>query len=407
VPQLNNIYAGTWNATAGKDIGKFGVNPIETNAPIQNLLAGGNIDVTNTGNVLLNADATNGSIRFQSTGDILLGHSFAPNGSNSLIAGGSIFSQGGPSVRVIAYDVIRLIAGGVVGTASNRIQTQLNHAGNLFLEAHGQQGILSANIQGNFTRASLQFLNTPPGLVIFNGIASGGDALKPLERNTSSLYFNPNPISLPAYAYFNGRYSADFPRFFDQNRFAFAPVTSISTAPIDVLPIEGLGILPPVVPIPGPAVPPVPVPVPEAGRPPLTVPLPGLAKAPAPLPVPERIPGPVYVAPGHVSDTSASQGQAGLAGDQQKKKKALESAAPAGTLPLVVPVPSSSVPLVQESETQNSNPPFPVSPIASEVRAAGKALQQAPSPIENKASVTEAGQTQAPAAGVSAETSNR
>ena len=321
VPQLNNIFAQIWNATAGKDIGVLHSNSIETDAPIQNLLAGGTIDVVNQGNVLLNADATNGSIRFQSSGDILLGHAFAAFGANSLIAGGSILSQGGASTRVIGNDVIELIAGGIIGTTSNFIQTQLNHAGNLFLEAHGQQNGMSANIQGNFTRASVQFLNTPPGLVSFNGIVFGGATAPLLEASVSSLYFNPNPVSLPAYAYFNGRYAADFPAFFDQNRFAFGPATDINTAGIDVLPIEGLGTLPGIVPLPAPT--PAPVPVPEAEHPPLTVPLPGLATAPVPQPTQDQSSA-VYVAPGRGSDAAAptvsGQQPTGLTGSDAQKK---------------------------------------------------------------------------------------
>ncbi|MFH0985731.1 MAG: hypothetical protein V1882_09410, partial [Candidatus Omnitrophota bacterium] len=364
VPQLNNIFAATWNGTAGKDIGLLRVNPIETNAPVQNLIAGTDIHIVNTGDALLNADSTDGSIQFESTGNILLGHAFAGHGQNSLMAGGSIFSQGGGSTRVIAKDVIRLIAGGVIGTASNHIQTQLNHAGNLFLEAHGQQGVLSANIRGNFTRASVQLLNTPPGLVSFNGIVFGGDDAPLFESAVSSLYYNPNPVSLPAYGYFDGRYAADFPAFFDQNRFAFAPVTSINTAGIDVLPIEGLGILPPVAPLPLPT--PAPVPVPESERPPLTAPLPGLATPPAVQPPQEQVPGPVYVAPGRGSDAAA---------------------------PSVLEPVSAQTP-VQDSSA-NHNPPFPVSPISQSVR---QQVQTMPSPIEqNEAANAGTGSAAVPA----------
>ena len=400
VPQLNNIYAQTWNGTAGIDIGSLLSNPIETNAPVQNLLAGRSIDVDNTGNVLLNADATTGSIQFRNSGDILLGHAFAANGQNVLYAGLSIFSQGGSDVRVIGDEVIKLIAnGGVIGTASDHIQTQLNHAGSLFLQAGSQQGLLSANIRGNFTRANIQFLNTPPGLVSFNGVVIGGQPLQGFEAGMSGLYYNPNPVSLPAYGFFDGRYSADFPAFFDQNRFAFAPVTGINTAGIDVLPIEGLGILPPVVPIPTPAIPPVPVP--EAERPPLTVPLPGLAKLPAPQPNPEQTTLPVYVARGRgtqAATPSVSGGQAGLAGSEEKKKKD-QGTTPAGT-PLVVPVPVSAVPPVQEPGVENTNPPFPVSPIAPAARAAGEQARQGQSPLgQNEATNAGAGSSSTPVVG--------
>ncbi len=403
----NDIFAETWNATAGKDIGILGVNPIETNAPVQNLTAGGNIHVVNTGDALLNADSTNGSIQFESSGDILLGHSFAGNGQNSLIAGGSILSQGGNSVRVIAYNDIHLIAGGVVGTASNQIQTQLNLAGNLYLQAGGKQGPLSANIQGNFTRESLQFINTPPGLVFFNGIMAGG-ATAPLEEGSvSTLYFNPNPVSLPAYGQFSGRYTADFPAFFDQNRFAIAPVTSINTSGIDVLPIEGLGILRPVVPIPGLAVPPTPVP--EAERPPLTVPLPGAAKPPVRQITQEKTPAPVYVAPGRGSKAAAHSlvGQQVVLKEPRSEKKKQGNVAPVGMPKLVVPIPASMVPPAQDLRATNHNPPFNVSPIAQQVHAARDQIRKMPSPIkQNEAASAGTGSAPSPT-GVGSEAATR
>jgi|GEM_PF-1593225 len=408
-PQLVNIYAETWNGTAGGSIG-LSSNPIEANAPFQNLVAPGGVFVTNPGSdtSLINIDAPTGSIEFSTNGNILLGHAFAPNGQTSLTAGGSILSQGGGSTRVIANDVIRLIAGGVIGTASNHIQTQLNNAGNLFLEARGQQGALSANIQGNFTRASVQFLNTPPGLVSFNGIVIGGDTASLLEGARSSLYYNPNPVNLPAYGFFDGRYSADFPAFFDQNRFAFAPATSINTAGIDVLPIEGLGILPGIVPLPLPT--PAPIPVPEAERPPLTVPLPGPATPRAVQPPQEQVPGPVFVAPGAGSDvatSSVSEPASGLAGDEENKKKELETAVAAGTPPLVVPVPVSAQSPVQPSSTENNNPPFSVNPLSQSVRMVRDRIQQMQSPIEqNEAANADAGSAPSPT-GLGSEAASR
>jgi trimeric autotransporter adhesin len=406
-PQNLNIYAETWNGTAGGSIGAAG-NPIETNAPTQNLNGAGGVYVTDAGSVLLNADSANGSIQFQAAGDILLGHAHAGNGQVSLTAGNSILSQGG-ATHVIASDVIKLVAGGVVGTASDAIQTQLNNAGNLFLEARGQSGPLSANIQGNFTRASVQFLNTPPGLVFFNGIIAGGATVSLEEGSVSTLYYNPNPVSLPAYGQFDGRYSADFPAVFDQNRFAFAPVTSINTGGIDVMPIEGLGILPPVVPIPTPAIPPTPIPAPEAGRPPLTVPLPGPAQPPAPQSAQEQATGPVYVAPGRGSQAAASSisgQQAGLAESERKKKKKQKqgSEAPLPTPPLVVPIPASAQPPVHGPRTENNNLPFYMNPLSQTVRMVRDRMRQGQSPAQQNESANAGTGSASSPAGLSTET---
>jgi hypothetical protein len=300
---LPDFKASTLNITAGTDIGAA-ADPIELDAPTFNGTAGGNTYIAGTGDTVLNMTSTNGSINFSTTGNITLGKAHAGNGQVNLTAGNSILSQGGPSVRVIANDVIKLVAGGVIGTAANPIQTQLNHAGNIFLGASGSIGMLSINVLGNFTRASVQFLNTPPGLALFNGTVIGGTEMPLFNETTSTLYRTPNPINLPQYGYFDGRYAADFPAVFDMARFAFATATSINTLGIDVLPIEGLGMLPPVVPIPTPAIPPVPAPVLDEERPPLTVPLPGLAKLPVFQPSQERI-YQIYVAPGRGSDADA------------------------------------------------------------------------------------------------------
>lgn len=215
-------------------------------------------------------------------------------GHTNLNAGGSILSQGGDQVRVIGNDIISLAAGGVIGTASNQIQTQLNNAGMLFLEARGEIDGLSANVNGNFTRASVQLLNNPPGLVLFNGIAFGGEPIHSYEQDMASLYTNPNPVNLAQYAQFDGRMAADFPAIFNMGRFAMAPTINISTVAIDGIPIMGLQFVPGMVPIPVPARPPVPapekpatsgLPAPSGGqlgpieseeeRPPQVVPLPG------------------------------------------------------------------------------------------------------------------------------------
>ncbi len=364
--------AGSGSVTLGAGYDTTGKLPGDSNATLLNA------PTNKTANMNMSPDSNvtteNGDILADVTHDLNLGHFFAPNGHNTLNVGGSIFSPGGPEIRVTGNDLIKLTAGGVIGTASNPIETHLNHPGNLLLQAGGQQGPLSVNVQGNFTRDSVNLLSNPPGLAAFNGLVIGGEPVQAYEAGNSNLFDNPNPVNLPAYGQFDRRHSADFPPFFDQNRFAFAPATSINTSGIDVLPIEGLGILPTVIPLPGPAVPPTPTP--EAERPPLTVPLPGPAQAPEVQPAPERS-GPIFVAPGRGGDAAAlsvQPKQSVIVGDEQKEKKASGSPALEAMPPLVVPIPPSAVPpSAREPEVENKNPPFYVSPLSA---AVGEARDQ-------------------------------
>jgi len=400
----SDFKANNLTITAGADIGAA-IDPIEATAASLTATAGGNTYIAGTGDTILNMTSTNGSINFGTTGNITLGHAFAGNGQVNLTAGNSILSQGGPAVRVIANDQIKFIAGGVVGTASTPIQVQLNNPGNLVLGVSGQIGMLSANILGNFTRSSVQFLNTPPGLALLNGTVSGGTEVPFLEQTTSGLYRNPNPVSLPQYGQFDGRYAADFPAIFNMDRFAVAPSIGINTLGIDVMPIEGLAIIPTVVPIPVPAVPPVPIPAAE--RPPLTVPLPGVAKPPMRQITPERTSA-VYVAPGHGNSTSGhliSALSSRPTGSNQDKKKQ-GNVGPAGTPPLVVPIPVSAQPFAGGPRAENNNPPFSVNAISQTVRMMRDQSQQVQSPVKHDEVSTETVTTPAPAS-LTSETAKR
>ncbi len=175
----------------------------------------------------------------------------APSGKVNLQAGGSIFSSGGPDIRVIALDEITLVAsGGVVGTIADALHTQFTGTGTFNLFAGGQQNGISARITGNFNSLSLQFLNTPPGLVLFNNLLRGGQLLPGATKSTSDLFVPRIPINNAQYGQIDGQVSADFPGVFNLDNFAYAPDITIDTTGLDLLPLEGVELLPTAVPLP-------------------------------------------------------------------------------------------------------------------------------------------------------------
>ncbi len=358
--------ANTVTVNAGQDIGAA-TDPIELDAVSFNATAGGDTFVNGIGDTIVNMTSAKGNINFETTGDVILGQAHAANGQVNLTAGHSILSQGGNATRVIANDAIRLTAGGVVGTITNAIHTQLNHAGTLFLKMGSQSGMVSANVTGNFTKASIQLLNNPPGLVLFNGAMIGGAPAPVLGGAISTLYANPNPVSLPQYAHFDGRYAADFPGTFNMDRFAVAPTTEIDTARIDMLPITGVTV-PGVVPIPAPA------------RPPVVVPIPAEAKPPVQLPTQEQ-PVTAFISPGKgegAQTPSLPRGAQSLPGEQLYPPVMR----PPQQVPIPAPAQQTSGGQIVPEKGANQEPPFYVSPLSRTIRQIREKVDSLRTPVQ-------------------------
>ncbi len=249
IPNVGNLdfVANTLNMFSGSAIGAS-INPIEIDAPFFNAFSVGSVFVNGINNIIINLTSSAGSIFFSTTGNIGLGTAFAGAGAVHLTAGGSILSEGGLINRVGAFNDITLIAqAGVVGTATEPIQTHLTQLGTLTLFAGGQINGLSANILGNFSSSSIQVLGLPPGLVLLGGGLVGGLNIQPLITSSfGTLFFAPLTVGDPSQARFNPFYANDFPGFFNQERFSTTPSVDIDTT----------GLVAP--PVPAPVIPPVP-----------------------------------------------------------------------------------------------------------------------------------------------------
>jgi hypothetical protein len=277
-----NITADTLDMTSAGSIGSA-ADPIEINVNTLLFISGLGAFFAATGNAYLQASSANGNIGFSATGDINLGYAHAPNGQVNLNAGGSINAVDG-GTHVIADNLVTLIANAIIGGASGLVNMQMNHPGTLQVSAGGSQNGLSANLGGNFGARNIQFLNLPPGLVLLNGIAVGGANLTSLESGMSSVYESPLPYNQSQYGRIDGRYSADFPGFFNQDHFAGPTIVPIDTSALDIIGVPRFA-PPVVVPLPPAAIPTVPGEPSEEeqrrgqglGRPPLVVPIPGEA----------------------------------------------------------------------------------------------------------------------------------
>lgn len=254
LPNEGNLdfVADTLTMFSGALIG-IGSNPIELDAPNFNAFAIDSIFATALSNVQIELVAVQGSIVLNGIRNILLGHAQA-GGSVSLGATDSILSQGGSDTRVTAGNNVQLTAsGGTVGTASNPINVSLNNpGGTLYVGAGGSQDGLSVNVKGNFPSGQVQFLNTPPGLALFNGIAIGGELLTNFNTALSNIFVNPLPLMLAQFGQYDNRYTADFPAGFNLQQFGTPLPSSIDTTQLDTIQLPET-VPPTVVPIPVPA----------------------------------------------------------------------------------------------------------------------------------------------------------
>ncbi len=264
-PGTMNIIADVWTAFSGGVIGQV-ANPIESTANVINAIAFGDIFIDNVGDVLINLFSQTGTIGFTTIGDIFLGFAHAPQGDVSLTATGSILAVDS-GTHVQANNNIKLTAGNVIGLLQSGVNTQFNtENGQLVLNAGGVRDGVSINIGSNIPSSLVSILGAP-GLVLFNGIAIGGDNISNLNQALSQMFVDILPFNQLSTGRLDGRYAADFPGNYNADTFATAPLVSIDTTRLDTLPV--LEALPPtVVPIPGAAPTPTPAPTkaPEAPK---------------------------------------------------------------------------------------------------------------------------------------------
>ncbi len=169
----NNITAATANLT-GAIVGTAG-DPIETSVGTLNAtsIAGG-IFVTQANAVTLgNVVAGAGDVTITNTaGDMTINTVTAATGAvNLTAAGGSILDGNGTANNVTASADSTLNAlGGVIGVSADPIDVNITGA-TLGVAAINQMGGISATLNGTVSPGnSLIVLNSPPGLVLFNGI---------------------------------------------------------------------------------------------------------------------------------------------------------------------------------------------------------------------------------------------
>ncbi|HTL71540.1 MAG TPA: filamentous hemagglutinin N-terminal domain-containing protein [Candidatus Eisenbacteria bacterium] len=166
---------------------------------------------------VLDTTLSSGDLVFSTTGDILIRSAGAFTGNINLTAGGSILSVDGSSL-LTAFNDIRLVAGGTIGTASAPLRFVSLMGGSLFLSAGGQTQGLSIHLSGNLPRENVFFSDTPPGLVVYNDFLLGGGGLETLAPSTVST----SPEQLPIG---QGEYASSFTTGFSPADFApgFAP----------------------------------------------------------------------------------------------------------------------------------------------------------------------------------------
>ncbi len=170
----NNITALNLILSAANGIG-LGGDELETS--VSNLKAtnttSGNIDIDNTGNLILGTIRTPGNIIISTSGDItvLTGTVASTAGGVNLIANsGSIYATGsGLHLEAAANSL--LSASGVIGTSTRSFGVLLTD-GDCWVTVFGVKAGLSANLSGTTPSETVVIYNcTPSGVVSFNNFA--------------------------------------------------------------------------------------------------------------------------------------------------------------------------------------------------------------------------------------------
>lgn len=206
-----DVTAATIDLTAGTDIGSS-LNPLELNATSILKSAGGSIFINELTSLLTGTFPN--SIVSTTVGDANI-RDLNVSGTVEINAGGSILGAGGDGFDVTGEKEVRLIAGGQIGTQTQPLRVQVTGS-TIFISSSGQTNGLSVNIKGDVNRKSVEFLNLPPGLVIYNDAILGGANIQPLETSLAGLYYDPLPNVRNDE--WDGRYS-DFPAVFNQDEF--------------------------------------------------------------------------------------------------------------------------------------------------------------------------------------------
>ncbi len=196
----NNITATTANLM-GASIGTAG-DPIETNLGALNATtSAGGIFISQAGPITLNnvVAGTGNVVINNATGDMTINTVTAASGGVDLTAtSGSILDGNGTSNNVTASANSSLSAlGGVVGLGPDPIEVNII-GGTLSVAASSQVNGISVTINGTVSPGNaLLALNSPPGLILFNGNpptsqsvvggAIGSLSLGSFMRNSSTL----------------------------------------------------------------------------------------------------------------------------------------------------------------------------------------------------------------------------
>jgi hypothetical protein len=136
-----------------------------------NIIANGNITLANTTNDFVGrVDTRSSNITLFDTNNLQLGVNEATVGSITMTANKSIYNalQGtGTNITSAAGSTLSANSG-VVGTESAPISVMVPNSG-IWSYATGQEGNVSIDMSGNAYGNWINLLNTPPGLVIWNG----------------------------------------------------------------------------------------------------------------------------------------------------------------------------------------------------------------------------------------------
>ncbi len=311
-----NIIADELNMTSGGSIGAPG-DPLDLKVNVLTALGQNDLFFHSFDDIEVHMTSVNGQIELTGDQNIFLGRAYAPNGELRLSAGSSILALNDTDLHLMGRSTIALsTARGVVGTAANRIQFQLNQAGNVLLAIGGADAVtrLSANLVGNVTAFSVQFLTLPQGLALYNGIAIGGAPINFLTASRSWLQNQLFPASRRGVS--DGRFAADMPGYFDTESLMLGADTDVDVSALDETvsgPITSAQPVRPARKRPAAAIAPAPVSVsaPVSAPAPVLVPDAAPALQPAPVSVvrpavPTRRPLP---APAATSSTAAVQPQ--------------------------------------------------------------------------------------------------
>jgi len=187
-----NVTANTLTFTAFGNIGTA-ADPIEVDVfTLNTFITGGGtafIDQGAAGDIFLdNIIVAFGDFNLIAGGTITVNSIHTPNGNVSLNAGDNIFSSGSGNNNINSLGNT-LIAGGVIGTAEAALIMAVN-GGYIHFAAGRQMNELSVHMNGDAGRDVPQFLNVPPGLVIYNNHLLGGGNIMSLEKSQSILYLD-------------------------------------------------------------------------------------------------------------------------------------------------------------------------------------------------------------------------